>query len=257
MGEFRLVLIHSIPLQTSPANSRHASITVFPFSDHDAPVFKFTLPHSPTRGRGVWKFNTLLLEDPRFVSKMEKFLLHWKCRKINFAHKQDVLWDMGKKKIRDIARKYSIKLARENRSKRDHLEKRIFGLSSRSDEEALNEVASLRGEIERPDLHKINGARIRAKELHISCNEKSSRYFFHLENKRQARKVITKLIDNNGTPIQGNKEILDYIPSFYEQFFSEEAITESKQTLLLNGIDNFLSNDASQSLEGPLFTQEC
>ena len=58
-----------------------ASITVFPFSDHDAPFVKFNLPHTPKRGKGTWKFNTLLLEDHTFVSKIELFLLHWRKRK--------------------------------------------------------------------------------------------------------------------------------------------------------------------------------
>ena len=245
---------------TSPEiteNSYLAKVTIFPFSDHDAPCLKFHLPSSPRRGKGIWKFNTLLLENPVFVAKVKTLLLHWKDRKADFAHKLDVWWDFGKKKIRNLARTFSIRIARTNRHKRENLERRILELSSLSNQGAITELAYLRSKIECLDLQRVNGARIRAKELHISCSEKSSRYFFHLENKRQVRKTITKLIDNNDRSIQGNKEILDYISSFYKDLFSEEQIDQSKQSLLLNNIEKSLSNERSESLEGVLTTKEC
>ena len=245
---------------TSPEiteNSYLAKVTIFPFSDHDAPCLKFYLPSSPRRGRGIWKFNTLLLENPVFVAKVKTLLLHWKDRKADFAHKLDVWWDFGKKKIRNLARTYSIRITRTNRHKRENLERRILELSSHSNEGAITELSYLRSKIECLDLQRVNAARICAKELHISCSEKSSRYFFHLENKRQVRKAITKLIDNKDCSIQGNKEILDYISSFYKDLFSEEQIDQSKQSLLLNNIEKSLSNERSESLEGVLTTKEC
>ena len=72
---------------TSPAiteNSYLTRITIFPFSDDDAPVLKFNLPSFPKRGRGIWKFNTLLLENPNIVAKVKTLLLHWKAAKSIF-----------------------------------------------------------------------------------------------------------------------------------------------------------------------------
>ena len=81
----------------------------------------------------------------------------------------------------------------------NQLDKRIHELSSCSDVGTPHKVANLPRKTERLDLQKMNGARIRAKELQISFNENFSSYFFHLENKGKARKVITKLTDNNDT----------------------------------------------------------
>ena len=225
---------------TPPAiteNSYLATINIFPFSDHNAPVLKFNLPSFPKRGRGIWKSNTLLLENPNFVAKVNTLLLHWKSLKVDFPHKLDVWWDLGKRKIRNLARTFSHRIAREKCSKRESLEPRILELSSQSDVETVTELAHLRSQIASLDLQKINGARIQATEFNISCNKKSSRYFFRLESKRQARKVITILKDDNNHSLQGSKEILDYISSFYAHIFSGENIDESKQSLLLNSID--------------------
>ena len=238
-------------------NSKLAGITIFPFSDHDAPFLIFNLPFFPNRGRGLWKFNTTLLESPAFVSKMEGFLLHWKRRKVDFIDKLDAWWDIGKKKIRKICQKFSLNIARNHRRERKELEERIQVLSLSSDEGAIDELARLRSEILALDLVKINGARIRAKELHLSCNEKSSRYFFHLENKRQARKVITKIKDDQGSMIEGNSAILGCIASFYQKLYSEEVTDFDNEAILLASIEKTLPDVVSQGLEESLTSEEC
>ena len=238
-------------------NSKLAGITIFPFSDHDAPFLTFSLPSFPRRGRGIWKFNTMLLESRNFICKMKGFLLHWKRRKLDFVHKLDVWWDIGKRKIKKICQKFSINIARDHRYEREQLEKRIQDLSLSTDEGDINELAILRSKIHFLDLAKINGARIRAKELHLSCNEKSSRYFFHLENKRQSRKAITKIKDDHGNVFERNNEILDHISSFYQNLYSEEFTDPVKESILINGIDMTLPNDVSQNLEGSLSSEEC
>ena len=62
------------------ANNKHCGITVFPFSDHDAPFLSFKLPNISPRGRGTWKFNTSLLENEEFTCNMNHFLKFWVSR---------------------------------------------------------------------------------------------------------------------------------------------------------------------------------
>ena len=225
-------------------------------SYNDAPVLEFSLPSSPKRGRGIWKFNMLLLENQDIVAKVKTFLSQSKSRKVDFTHKLDVWWNLGKRKSWHLARIHSIRIAREKRRTRETLERRILEFSSHSNAGAIIKLAHLRSKIECLDLQKINGVRIHMKEINNSCNEKSSPYFFHLENKTQTQKAITKLKDYNDRSILGNNEILD-ISSFYEHLFSEEQIDESKQSLLFNSIEKSFSDDKSKSLEGILSTKEC
>ncbi len=78
------------------------NITHYPYSDHDAVHLSFQLPQSNKKGPGVWKFNTSLLQNEEFVSKIRSFWSHWHKRKSDFKN-LNVWWDMGKKKIKHIS----------------------------------------------------------------------------------------------------------------------------------------------------------
>ena len=228
-----------------------ADIMIYPFSDHDAPFLSFEPPFSPARGKGVWKFNTRLLEVPEFTDKMKQFLEHWKARKTDFTRKLDAWWDIGKRKIRRLCQEFSLKEAKRKKKERRDLETRIRTLPTSVDE------VLLRKKLETLDLIEINGARIRAKEYHFSCNEKSSHYFYSLENRRQSKKVITVLKKDNGDKVQGNKAVLDYIATFYETLYTVEDTDSVKQSALLNTIDKFVPDSRKNDLEENLSSEEC
>ena len=107
------------------ANSKHCEITVFPFSDHDAPFLSFKLPNSQPRGRGTWKFNTSLLEKDEFTCNIKHFLEFWVTHKKDFVGKLHIWWDIGKMKIRNRCKKFSKHLAKEKREKRTTLEEKL------------------------------------------------------------------------------------------------------------------------------------
>ena len=107
------------------------------------------------------------------------------------------------------------------------------------------------------DLIEINGARIRAKELHFTCNEKSSRYFYSLENSRQSKKVIVKMKDEQGNIIQGNIAVLDHIADFYESLYTAADTDSVKQLQLIASIDKFVPKGMKDDLESPLTSSEC
>eukprot|EP00112_Aurelia_sp_Birch-Aquarium-sp1_P014504 Seg3137.2 transcript_id=Seg3137.2/GoldUCD/mRNA.D3Y31 product="Transposon TX1 putative 149 kDa protein" protein_id=Seg3137.2/GoldUCD/D3Y31 len=239
------------------SNTAKASITIFPFSDHDAPYISFQLPYSPSRGKGVWKFNTRLLEFPEFTSQMRQFLEHWHLRKVDFINKLDAWWDIVKKKIRRICQNFALKVASDKRKERTEVENRIHTLSLSSDEDAKNQLVLLRKQLHMLDMIEINGARIRAKEFHFTCNEKSSRYFYSLENSRQSRKVIARLKDEQGKVIKGNNAVLDHIADFYESLYTAEDTDSVKQSQLIASIDKYVPDGMKDDLEGLLTSSEC
>ena len=239
------------------SNTAVASITIFPFSDHDAPWIKFQPPYSPSRGKGVWKFNTRLLEFPEFTSRMKQFLEHWHLRKVDFINKLDAWWDIGKKKIRRICQDFALKVASNKRRERTEVENEIHTLSLSPDEDAKNQLVLLRKQLHMFDMIEINGARIRAKEFNFTCNEKSSRYFYGLENSCQSRKVIARLKDEQGYVIQGNTAVLDHIANFYESLYTAEDTDSVKQSQLIASIDKFVPNSMRDDLESPLTSLEC
>ena len=239
------------------ANTKHCGITVFPFSDHDAPFLSFKLPNTSRRGRGTWKFNTSLLENEEFTCNMNHFLKFWVSRKKDFAGKLHIWWDIGKKKIRNRCQKFSKRLAKEKREKRIVLEGNLQKATISTNENEKETVPLIRKEIEELDLSSINGARIRAKALEYHSNEKSSRYFFSLENSRQSKKVIHKLKTPDGRVIQDSRDLLGCIANFYESLYSPEPIDNEKQDSLLNTIESFVPENFKLLLEEPLSADEC
>ena len=239
------------------ANSTHADITIFPFSDHDAPTLCFSQPNCPPRGRGVWKFNTSLLEYDEFTKKMKAFLLFWSSRKKDFAGKLDVWWDIGKKKIRGRCKTFSKKLAKEKKQRRRDLEDELQAISFSTNPEDKIKANLIRKEVELIDMNAINGARIRSKALEYQCDEKSSRYFFSLENSRQAKKAIKKLKTPAGKIIEEGHELLDFIAEFYQSLYSNECTDPLNESLLLNSIDKFVPDELKSLLDEPLSKDEC
>ena len=239
------------------ANSKYCEITVFPFSDHDAPFLSFQLPNSLPRGRGTWKFNTSLLENEEFTCNMKHFLKFWVSRKKDFVGKLHIWWDIGKKKIRNRCIKFSKRLAKEKREKRTTLEDKLQKATISTNENEKETIPLIRKEIEGLDLNNINGARIRSKALEYQSNEKSSRYFFSLENSRQSKKVIHKLKTPDGRVIKDSRDLLGCIANFYESLYSPEPIDNEKQDSLLNTIECFVPENFKLLLEEPLSADEC
>eukprot|EP00794_Sanderia_malayensis_P014852 gene14852-16392_t len=107
------------------------------------------------------------------------------------------------------------------------------------------------------DIIRISGARIRSKELYFSEFEKSSRYFFSLENKRQQRKVISSLSSRDGSIVTEPAEILKQISSFYSDLFSSDETDDGCQRFLLDSICLSLPDDVRDTLEVPISSEEC
>ena len=135
---------------------------------------------------------------------------------------------------------FSKRLAKEKREKRTTLEEKLQQVTISLDQKEKETVPLIRQEIEELDLDNINGARISAKALEYQSNEKSSRYFFSLENSRQSKKVIRKLKTPDGRVIQDSRDLLGCIANFYESLYSPEPIDNEKQDSLLNTIENFV-----------------
>ena len=110
------------------------------------------------------------------------------ARNSNKSNKSNnfIWWDIGKKKIRNRCQKFSKRLAKEKREKRIVLEGNLQKATISTNENEKETVPLIWKGIKGLDLSSNNGARIRAKALEYHSNEKSSRYFFSLENSRQS-----------------------------------------------------------------------
>lgn len=84
------------------------NIGIYPYfrSDHSYVFLKFSLPSTPERGPGLWKFNSSLLRDPHFTAQVTTFWHERQLEKSTFPNLA-IWWDAGKKRLKLIIRQYS------------------------------------------------------------------------------------------------------------------------------------------------------
>ena len=103
----------------------------------------------------------------------------------------------------------------------------------------------------------VTGAKIRSKQKFNHKDEKPTKYFFNLANHRQSQKGISELIDEQGTRLTTQKEIMNYIANFYEDLYTYEPTDAKAQETLLASISRRLPEEVKADLEGPLTLDGC
>ncbi|WAR24787.1 YTX2-like protein [Mya arenaria] len=77
------------------------TIEHFPLLDHDAISIKLVM-ETETRGPGLWKMNTSILENPEFVKRFELFWKEWTKQKCKFSTLTS-WWEIAKIRIKEIS----------------------------------------------------------------------------------------------------------------------------------------------------------
>ena len=142
---------------------------------------------------GTWKFNTSLLQNEEYTSKVKTFWLHWRKRKSSFKD-LNIWWDIGKKKLKHLSIIFSRKLAKGKHSASRKLESQVNDLvTSNSHKDNIKRIKKVSQDILNVDNKAVEGAKIRSNERFYTEFEKPSQYFFNLENSHQSSKVISTL----------------------------------------------------------------
>ena len=212
------------------------------------------------RGRGFWKFNVSLLNDIEYVNKIKKCIheVNTNCKYMN----PDMLWDFLKCEIRTISIEYSINISKTRKKEESRLVKNINDLESRY---SINPTNDLSDEIKQRNadletLYKVKtkGCIVRSRANHIEFGERNSKYFINLEKRNQKRKVIKKLMLENGDVLTDSDDILNAEKHFYEQLYTSCEPDDCNLNDLLVDINaTKLDNEAQMSCEGRLSIKEC
>ena len=91
-----------------------------------------------------------------------------------------------------------------------------------------NEIDKLEKELEQIYEQKSKGAQIRSREKWVEFGGKNNAYFLGLQKKRQIKKAITKLLDDEGNMITNQRDILDKI-KYYKKLYT--STNSDKQIL--------------------------
>jgi hypothetical protein len=97
------------------------------------------------------------------------------------------------------------------------------------DEDVKQEFTMVAKELEAINNEKTRGNQIRARAMHIECNEKNSAYFFNKEKANYQIKNISTLHKEDGTVVTEQKEIMNCQYQFYKSLYSQPECNNTQE----------------------------
>ncbi|VDI76277.1 exodeoxyribonuclease III [Mytilus galloprovincialis] len=167
--------------------SQQVKLVYFPFSDHDG-VFMKLKTNEPERGPGTWKMNSSVIQSDLFRNTFESFWGNWKLKKNHFENNLE-WWEETKIKIKSITIEVAKQLNITEKQIREW-EKRLDNITGTHPINNENELNNLKVKIKDYYAQKAEAVRIRSKVNWYEKGEKSTGYFFKLEKKRGAEKIM-------------------------------------------------------------------
>ncbi len=213
--------------------------------DHKSIILNISVGMEVERGSGYWKFNGSLVNDEEYVQALQVEYQDWKNDFEDISDKR-LKWDLLKYKIRNYTMRFCSKRKKERIDKEDELANVLKLLeqqaATHATEKVIENIEKAKEELRKLEIYKTEGAIIRSRIQWIEEGEKSTKYFYNLENNRQVKKHIKKIQINEKTVTQSKDEILTYISSFYENLYSSKA-SENYSSTYNEAWSLFFNND--------------
>jgi exonuclease III len=190
-------------------------------SDH-SPVSITILFDSNKRGKGFWKLNCSLLQDPDYVTLIKNTITE--TMDINKASNSMLLWDTIKLQVRGQSIKYGSQKKRSRDNILKALQRRLDSLEIRynknPNEEVKINITLVNEDINNIVEEKTRGAIIRSKITWYEEGEKPTKYFLNLEKRNFNRKVMNRLQLSNGTIIKDKDSIMQEQANYYKTLYT-------------------------------------
>ena len=118
-------------------------------------------------------------------------------------------------------------------------------------------IAEIEEKITEMEVAKARGVQIRSRAKWIEQGERSTKYFFSLEKKKQPINTIKELETETGT-VKTDLDILKTTQDFYQQLYSEQNtnIDLEQQEWLLQQMDKTLDEHEQEICEGHITSEE-
>ena len=227
-------------------------------TDHSMITLSLNLLNHP-RGRGFWKLNSTLLQDPEYVTRIKTTIRE--TEEQNSTANKQTLWELVKYQMRQETIKHASLKKKKTNNKLKTLEETLHRLDALRDESGTEEeeAVKIRDEIEKIQEEKTKGAMIRCKARWYEEGEKSTNYFLILENRNYSKKVIARLKDRHNRICTQPEDIRKELKIYYEKLYSSQLKgneTPDDSNMFLSTINKKLTNEESHQLEGPITEAE-
>ena len=123
----------------------------------------------------------------------------------------------------------------------------------------LNEIETLKEELQNIRKNKMQGVLVRSRAKIIEEDEKPTTFFCNLEKYNYTSKIVPKLETDDGKIITDQHEILNETKKFYENLYASkisQLIDIDLHELFKNNDIKKLNKDESNSIEGPITYHE-
>ena len=169
-----------------------------------------------------------------------------------------VKWDLLKYKIRQFAKDYATRKAKEWKAKRVALETKVRELesiiSTNSNNLVIEEYHNYKAEREEIYNYITEGIILRSETDWYELGDKSTKYFLNLEKRNKAKSHIRKIYNENNEESADSNEILAKLKEFYSNLYKRRS--SKSETDCLNYLKNInipkLSTEDMNKCEGRL-----
>ncbi|CAM2099613.1 unnamed protein product [Caretta caretta] len=235
-----------------------SSIQLAPFSDHHLATVTASLC-AERPGPAYWHFNNSLLEDEGFVMSFRESWLAWRGQRRAFPLARR-WWDLGKVRAGLFCRNYTRGTSRRRNAAIEQLEWEVLELEKRlaaSPEDPLlcGACREKREKLRALEDHRARGAFVRSRIRLLQEMDCGSRFFYALETTRGAKKHITCMLAEDGTPHMEPVEMCRRARAVYASLFSPDLTDPSACRVLWEELPMVSASDQDR-LELPLTLAE-
>lgn len=243
-----------------------ADIVSFIGTDHSAILLKLKSFSGNSRGRGLWRMNTSILDEQPYVEGIIENKTNW-LEEITDVQDARQQWEWLKYRIRQFSMEYSKIKAKKLKTTETDLEQKLNQLLNDQDQETdiasetelENQILNIKTKLEEIADYKTRGLMLRSQATWHEKGEKSTKYFLQLESRNRIRKSVKKLQREDGTMTTDSDEILNMQAKFYENLYcARQPETEEAMHNYLAEIDTpKLTANEKDECEGLLTFEEC
>lgn len=228
-------------------------------TDHSAVILNINTVEQ-AKGPGYFKINNNIIKDQEYKIQIQNAISE--ILETNNNCNPNTIWELIKGSIRNTSIKYSTNIKKKQDQKEKELTSKLKKLQENeqidNNDNIIEEMNTLKQELDLINTQKINGMILRAKAQHIEYNEKNSKYFANLEKRHYERKTITKLKTKHSI-LTDTKDILNEQRNFFKNLYRKQINhdpNESNSDFFEVPI-NKLNNEDKIKCEGLITIQEC
>lgn len=227
-------------------------------SDHSILALSVKVSDQP-RGPGLWKFNVSHLSNQQFLNQLNETVEEASTMAANLEPSNK--WEFVKMMIINFARAKSKEILINSNKKLielyhelEKLQRLMDNAPDRVDDVMLQKHASINKDIKDIQDKRCMGAKMRCKSTYYEQGERSSKYFFSLEQSKANMKKMRCLHLDDGSEITNQCEILQEQYNFYKNLYDIDPNVQFQN--LLTDDHGKLSNEERRCLDSPLLLEE-